>query len=426
VKLRVYSDLLDGCIARVTASLYAELPEFGTDLAIDASDMPAYANGQRYLSKNGPERQRYSDPDATSGHRSAVSTRKGGGFYGFRLHAAVCARTDLPVAWRVETAASHESNYVASLLDTVKARGFDPDTCALDMGYDNNRVYGECEERDIRPIIPLRETPEREGREGGTAELRARNVALRRVGLKARSVEVALPDRRVLAREPVGRRRPAASPRAPGDATVAEALQGPRGRRAGVRTLEARVGLGPAPRAWSRSGRAPRRPDDPYQAGLCAQSGASRAARGVLTFQGMCHLHQERVPRRVSGRVVDLLEPVEVYREDREGTQMAMLRTADYVARVGGDEFVVLLPEVKAGTVEAMTEKLLRSLGEIHIPFGATTLTPCASIGGVTCLPPGDETWNPDFVLHAADLELYTAKARGRDGASHRSLACAT
>ena len=158
-KLRAYKPLLDACLARVTASLHAELPEMGTDLAIDASDMPAYANGQRYLSKNGPERQRYSDSDATWGHRSAVSTRKGGGFYGYRLHAAVCARTDLPVAWRVETAASHESNYVASLLDTVKARGFDPDTCALDMGYDNNRVYGECEERDARPIIPLRETP---------------------------------------------------------------------------------------------------------------------------------------------------------------------------------------------------------------------------------------------------------------------------
>ncbi len=102
------------------------------------------------------------------------------------------------------------------------------------------------------------------------------------------------------------------------------------------------------------------------------------------------------------------------------------LRTADYVARVGGDEFVVLLPDVKAGSVEAVTEKLLRSLREIHIPFGATTLRPCASIGGVTCLPPGDEAWTPDSVLHAADLELYTAKAGGRDGASHRSLACAT
>jgi hypothetical protein len=158
-KLRAYKPLLDACLARVTASLHEALPEMGADVAIDASDMPAYANGQRFLSKNGPERQRYSDPDATWGHRSAVSTRKGGGFYGFRLHAAVCARTDLPVAWRVETAASHESNYVAPLLDSAKARGFDPDTCALDMGYDNNRVYGECEDRDVRPIIPLRETP---------------------------------------------------------------------------------------------------------------------------------------------------------------------------------------------------------------------------------------------------------------------------
>ncbi len=43
-----------------------------------------------------------------------------------------------------------------------------------------------------------------------------------------------------------------------------------------------------------------------------------------LTFQSMCHLHQERVPRRVPGRVVDLLEPVEIYHEDREGTKMAM------------------------------------------------------------------------------------------------------
>ena len=63
-----------------------------------------------------------------------MSTRKGGGFYGYRLHAAVCARTDLPVAWRVETAASHESNYVAPLLDAANTRGFDPETVALDMG----------------------------------------------------------------------------------------------------------------------------------------------------------------------------------------------------------------------------------------------------------------------------------------------------
>src|SRR5438067_4969471 len=118
--------------------------------------MPAYANGQRYIYNGGPERQVYSDPDASWGHRSAVSTRKGGGFYGYRIHAAVCAVTGLPLAWQVETARSHESNYVAPLLDAVRARGFAPMTAAMDMGYDNNRVYTECDERNVAAVIPLR------------------------------------------------------------------------------------------------------------------------------------------------------------------------------------------------------------------------------------------------------------------------------
>lgn len=79
-KLRKHGDKLERCIDGVVEGLRSRLPAYGTDLAIDASDMPAYANGQRYVSKNGPERERYSDTDASWGHRSAVSTRKGGGF----------------------------------------------------------------------------------------------------------------------------------------------------------------------------------------------------------------------------------------------------------------------------------------------------------------------------------------------------------
>jgi len=48
---------------------------------------------------------------------------------------------------------------VPPLLDTARSRGFAAETTAPDMGYDNERVYGECEERNSRPIIPLRETP---------------------------------------------------------------------------------------------------------------------------------------------------------------------------------------------------------------------------------------------------------------------------
>lgn len=155
-KLRKERDKIAACLDALAAKLREAHPDMGREVAIDASDMPAYANGQRYIYKGGPERQSYSDPDASWGHRSAVSTRKGGGFYGYRIHAAVCAVTGLPLAWQVETARSHESMHVASLLDAVTARGFAPATVAMDMGYDNNRVYAECAERDCAAIIPLR------------------------------------------------------------------------------------------------------------------------------------------------------------------------------------------------------------------------------------------------------------------------------
>lgn len=159
-KLRENAPLVERCIDSVVAGLKEKLPSYGTDLAIDASDMPAYANGQRYVYEGGPERNWHTDPDASWGHRSAVSTRKGGGFYGYRLHAAVCAATDLPIAWTVETGKANETPFVAPLIDTARRRGAMAATAALDKGYDNNRVYAECMERDCLPVIPLRQTPD--------------------------------------------------------------------------------------------------------------------------------------------------------------------------------------------------------------------------------------------------------------------------
>ena len=155
-KLRENRPALEACLDACAASLRAQYPAIGKDVAIDASDMPAFANGQRYVSQNGPERERFSDPDASWGHRSAVSTRKGGGFYGYKLQMAVCTATGLPLAWRAETARHHESKFVAPLLDALHARGIRPETCAMDKGYDNSRVYAECEARGCEPIIPLR------------------------------------------------------------------------------------------------------------------------------------------------------------------------------------------------------------------------------------------------------------------------------
>lgn len=172
-KLRDHAPMLERCIADVIRALKKANPVLGWDVAIDASDMPAYANGQRFVSNGGRERSddEFSDPDASWGHRSAVSTRKGGGFYGYRLHMAVCSKTDLPLAWRVETARAHETLSVAPLLDRLHTLGINPETAALDKGYDNNRVYSDCAERGIAPVIPLRKTPD--VKKGRTSRLAA-------------------------------------------------------------------------------------------------------------------------------------------------------------------------------------------------------------------------------------------------------------
>jgi len=157
-KLLHHAAMLDACMTRVLASLQVEMPNIGTHVAIDGSDLPAYANGQRYLHNHGPERTRYSDPDASWGHRSSISTRKGGGYYGYKLHAAIDTHTGLPIAWQVQTARDSEVPMVPVLLDKLAARGIVPTHAMLDKGYDANTVYDECERRGIRPIVPLRKT----------------------------------------------------------------------------------------------------------------------------------------------------------------------------------------------------------------------------------------------------------------------------
>jgi hypothetical protein len=105
----------------------------GKELAIDATDLPAYANGQKY-DGSGPRKKPFSDPDAAWGFRSAVSTRRGGGFYGYKLHAAACAKTGLPLAWRIESGNRQETLFALPLLDAVAARGFSPEACSFDKG----------------------------------------------------------------------------------------------------------------------------------------------------------------------------------------------------------------------------------------------------------------------------------------------------
>lgn len=155
-KLRDHWPMVERCIDSVVAGLQEKLPTYGRDLAVDASDMPAYASGYNRFPDG--QARRLSDTDASWGRRSAISVRKGGAFYGYKLHLAVCANTGLPVSWRVETAAQNESPIAASLIDEARRRGATADIAAMDRGYDSGPLHAALAKRDCLPVIPLRET----------------------------------------------------------------------------------------------------------------------------------------------------------------------------------------------------------------------------------------------------------------------------
>jgi diguanylate cyclase (GGDEF)-like protein len=88
------------------------------------------------------------------------------------------------------------------------------------------------------------------------------------------------------------------------------------------------------------------------------------------------------------------------------GTISKNLRLTDVVARFGGDEFVVLLPETSVEEASFLSERIVRevsrlsraSSGQIEVSIGVSAL---------------NATTDPKDMLEAADEALYQAKAAG-------------
>ena len=90
----------------------------------------------------------------------------------------------------------------------------------------------------------------------------------------------------------------------------------------------------------------------------------------------------------------------------------SQLRQSDLVARFGGDEFVVLLPETPCAGATAVAEKILKAIQTSPLPVHGRNIPVSASIG-VACYP--EHGGSIEAIKEKADKAMYASKTAGKN-----------
>lgn len=104
-----------------------------------------------------------------------------------------------------------------------------------------------------------------------------------------------------------------------------------------------------------------------------------------------------------------------VLRRSIENITSSIRQNIDWVARFGGEEFVIVLPETDAAGCSVVAERIREriALGAGAEDSGSIRIT--ASLGTVTLVPGDEATATPEQLLQRADRRMYLAKQAGRN-----------
>lgn len=91
------------------------------------------------------------------------------------------------------------------------------------------------------------------------------------------------------------------------------------------------------------------------------------------------------------------------------------MRDADTLARYGGDEFVLLLPETSAGQVLEVAERIRTAVEHSSFDEQGARISATVSIGIASC---PDDAVNVQELIDKADAALYESKNGGRNRAT--------
>jgi diguanylate cyclase (GGDEF)-like protein len=95
--------------------------------------------------------------------------------------------------------------------------------------------------------------------------------------------------------------------------------------------------------------------------------------------------------------------------------QKTVRRPADLIARYGGEELAIILPNTQPSGAAHIAQTVCTAIKNLAIPHASSTVHSCITIsaGAAGIIPPFD--LSVEDLIAAADRALYQAKAAGRD-----------
>lgn len=108
----------------------------------------------------------------------------------------------------------------------------------------------------------------------------------------------------------------------------------------------------------------------------------------------------------------------EVLRKVAKAVQNAFRRPRDLTVRMGGEEFVVVLPHTPASQLPMLAQRAVRAVQTLAEPHRSSPVaeTVTISVGAACCIPNADDS--SFSLIEAADQALYQAKRDGRNRAA--------
>jgi diguanylate cyclase (GGDEF)-like protein len=91
----------------------------------------------------------------------------------------------------------------------------------------------------------------------------------------------------------------------------------------------------------------------------------------------------------------------------------SQIRGGDIACRVGGEEFMLILPDASLDITRQRAEKVREAIKQVCVQYGGRLMGMITISSGVAVFPTHGTT--SDTLLRSADDALYQAKAQGRD-----------